>query len=162
MIIYCRNVYVDLHKIITKLNETQIIWNKCSRKVFVEGKTLEIGIYSARLKYNDGTFSIQNVLKRFNVISGVCFEQRSVNRNLKSVNTSKWKSSDEGKKSRKTIGKIKKSFPDKEKEIEDNESNVSGGFWSFQFLFLVIIIYISILHIFEFTFLHFLLNFETL
>lgn len=90
------------------------------------------------------------------------FEQRSVNRNLKSVNTSKWKSSDEGKKSRKTIGKIKKSFPDKEKEIEDNESYVSGGFWSFQFLFLVIIIYISILHIFEFTFLHFLLNFETL
>ena len=89
MIIYCRNVYVDLHKIITKLNETQIIWNKCSRKVFVEGKTLEIGIYSARLKYNGGTFSIQNVLKRFNVISGVCFEQRSVNRNLKSVNTSK-------------------------------------------------------------------------
>ena len=36
---------------------------------------LETGVYSALLEYNDGAFGIQNVLKWFNVVSGVCFGQ---------------------------------------------------------------------------------------
>lgn len=91
-------------------------------------KKLEIGVYSAILEYNDRAFGIPNVLKRFNVVSGVCFGQRSVKKNLKSENASKRKSSDEGKNCRKTIRKIKKDFRDKEKEIEVNGSYVSGGF----------------------------------
>ena len=45
-----------------------------------------------------------------------------VKKTLKSVNTSKRKSSDEGKKCTKTIRNIKKGFLDKEKEIEVDES----------------------------------------
>ena len=52
----------------------------------------------------------------------------SVKRNLKSLNAYKRKSSDGGKKRRKTIRKIKKGFVDKEREAEVNESYVSGGF----------------------------------
>ena len=52
----------------------------------------------------------------------------SVKRNWKNVNASKRKSSDGGKKRRKTIRKIKKGFLDKERETEVNESYISGGF----------------------------------
>ena len=89
---------------------------------------LEIGVYSAIFEYNDGAFGIRNVLKRFNVVSGVCFGQGSVKGNLKSVNVSERKSSDERKKCRTTIRKIRKGFLDKEKEVEVNELYVSDGF----------------------------------
>ena len=119
-----------LHGSTQNVNEAlnKIIWNKCPKQVFVERKMLKIGVYFAILEYNDGAFGIQNVLKRFNVVSGVCLGQGSLKINLKSVNTSKRKSSDEGKRRRKTIRKIKKGFLDKDKEIEVNESYVSGGF----------------------------------
>lgn len=71
---------------------------------------------------------LKKVLKRFNIVSEVCFGQGFVKKTLKSVNASKRKSSDEGKNCRKTIRKIKKDFRDKEKEIEVNGSYVSGGF----------------------------------
>ena len=69
---------------------------------------IDIGVDSAILEYNDDTFGIRNVLKRLNVVSGVCFAQGSVKRNLKSVKTSNTNLSDEEKKHRKTIRKIKK------------------------------------------------------
>ena len=64
-----------LHGSKKSVNEAlnQIIWNKCPKQVFVERKMLEIGVYSAILEYNNGVFGIQNVLKWFNVASGVCF-----------------------------------------------------------------------------------------
>ena len=109
-----------LHGQTQNANESinQIIWAKCQKNVFVEKPTLEIGVYSAVLQFNDGALGVENVFNHFGLGEGRCFVAGSMQKDRKSVCDAEIKSSDAGKKQRKRIRKIKKGFVDNEKENE--------------------------------------------
>ena len=118
-----------LHGETQNVNEglNQIIWLKCPKAIYVERPTLEIGVYSAVLQYNEGAQGFIPVLKHFEFSSGLYFNQGVLHRNNVSIRTSQQKDSDTGKKRRKALRRRKKGFIDKEKESETIEPYVSGG-----------------------------------
>ena len=119
-----------LHGQTQNANESinQIIWTKCPKNVFVEKQTLEIGVYSAVIQFNDGAIGVEKVFNHFGLGEGRCFVAGSIKKDRKSVRDANIKSSDAGKKQRKRIRKIKKGFADNEKETEKVETYVCGGF----------------------------------
>ena len=60
---YFQSVYKVKHN--TALNA--LIWSKVPKSTFVGKRTIEIGTYSAIIKYNDGCQGIMNVLEQFGI-----------------------------------------------------------------------------------------------
>ena len=118
-----------LHGATQNVNESlnQIIWLKCPKAIYVERPTLEIGVYSAVLQYNEGPQALIHVLNHFEFSSGLYFNQGVSHRNNVSIRLSQQKDSTAGKKQRKALRHRKKGFMDKEKETEIVEPYVSGG-----------------------------------
>ena len=54
-----------LHGRTQNVNEAlnQLIWKKCPKDVFVERFTLEVGVFSAVINFNNGATGIIDVLK---------------------------------------------------------------------------------------------------
>ena len=106
----------------------QIIWSKVPKAIFVGKQVLEMGINSAIIEYNGGSFGIHKVLNYVGVETGLCTHLGSIARNKRRIMQSARKCSVKGIKRRKTLRSIKKGYMDKEKELEKEESYVAGGF----------------------------------
>ena len=105
-----------------------MIWNKCPKNIFVGRKTLEIGVFSAILQFNDRIFGVAEVLKYFGIHGGVSFTSLSLRLNQISVRHLDIKSSEKGLKRRKVIRTVKKGIVDKEVLNEPQEAYIAGGY----------------------------------
>ena len=90
-------------------------------------RTLEMGVNSAILNFNDGSKGLLYVLNYFDLSEAVMIN-KGVKRDTSRVKQSIRKSSERDKKRRKTLRSMKKGYLDKEKEKEKSESYVLGGF----------------------------------
>lgn len=117
-----------LHGKTQNVNEAlnQIIWKRCPKSIFVERFTLEIGVASAVISFNDGTTGMQEVLKNLGLEPGCNFEEFCYNADRKRQNIANLQSSNKTKLRRKKLRAIKKGFLDKEAEEKDSYS--AGNF----------------------------------
>ena len=95
--------------------------------MFVNRPTLEMGVNSAILQFNDGQFGIANVLSQFGIENGVYFSSLTTKANYSSVQNAISKVSDKVKTQRKRLKAIKKGLLDVEIEKEGGKSYVRGG-----------------------------------
>ena len=105
-----------------------MIWTKCPKAIFVERPLLEMSVNSAILEYNEGSTGVFKEFDIFNISPGICSVRLSRKRGRISVVGMVRKSSEEGKKRRKHIRKVKKCIVDNEKDNEKSKSYVAGGF----------------------------------
>jgi hypothetical protein len=103
-----------------------IIWKRCPKNIFVSRDTIQIGVNSAILEFNDGPMGVMSVLEDFG-LSGQAACTHADIQSTKSKKRAARKSSDRVKKRRRALRTIKKGFSDKEKEKE-KPSYVAGGF----------------------------------
>ena len=106
----------------------QFIWNKIPKNVFVSRRVLQMGVNSAIIEFNDGNAEIEKVLNLLGINFGRETNNGTMKRNSKRIDHSRRKSSELGKQRRKKLRTIKKGFADKEKELEEVECYVPGGF----------------------------------
>ena len=104
-----------------------IIWTRCPKNIFVGRRTLEMGVNSAILNFNDGSKGLSDVLNYFD-LSGAVTINKGVKRDTAQLKQAIRKSSEQGKKRRKTLRSMKKGYLDRQKEKEKLESYVPGGF----------------------------------
>ena len=83
-----------------------------------------MGIYSAIIAYNDGAKGVLDVLKMFG-LSGFVSEAAASSENKIRIKRMKRKSSEKGKKRRKTLRTIKKGYLDDE---QAKDSYIAGGY----------------------------------
>ena len=109
-----------LHGKTQNVNESLngIIWTRCPKRVYVTRKTLEIGVYSAVLEFNDGKRGIEKAM----IIAGLnigtfqsALSEKVVRRHKRTIQQ---KSSEKGKRRRKDLRAIKKKWTDKNEEQE--------------------------------------------
>ena len=104
-----------------------IIWTRCPKNVFVNRSTLEIGVNSAIIHFNNGSIGVTEVFNHFG-LSGDVTVKKSQERNKDRINRMNKKSTNKIKKRRKRLRTIKKGFSDREEETEVTESYVPGRF----------------------------------
>jgi len=88
----------------------QVIWKRCPKDVFVNRSTLEIGVNSAVLQFNDGPIAITSVFKEVGITGSVTANKATVQQ-------------DQHK--RKCEKKIKRDRQKEEKTIERNKERLS-------------------------------------
>ena len=104
-----------------------IIWTRCPKNIFVGRRTLEMGVNSAILNFNDGSKGLLDVLDYVD-LSGTVTINKGIKRDTARVKQAIRKSSERGKKRRKTFRSTKKAYLDKLKEKEKTGSYAPGGF----------------------------------
>ena len=112
-----------LHGQTQNVNEAfnQILWNKCPKNIYVGKDTLELGVSSAVLQFNDGASGFSTVLSLLGIPEG------SQTQKVKKLILKKYKKrrdlkrDEEVKTRRKKLRSIRKGFLDKEKEEEGSE-----------------------------------------
>ena len=117
-----------LHGRTQNANESlnSLIWKRCPKSVFVSKSTIEIGVNSAVVEFNEGPSGVMSVFEEFGLnghITSVKVKSQSVDSEKRSAR----KSSEGVKKRRKALRSIKKGYSDKVKETE-KPSYVPGGF----------------------------------
>ena len=119
-----------LHGATQNSNEAvnNIIWNKCPKNVYVGRPVLELGVSSAILEFNEGSFGVNSVFQQYGITNGYCFNLLSERRDRVRTAICDKKVTVVGKSRRKKIRAIKKGLVDKEKELEPKETYVAGGF----------------------------------
>ena len=105
----------------------QIIWKKVPKDVFVGRTTLEIGVYSAIISYNDGFQGLKDVMKRCNLVPGHYAEIFFNKSDKVRVKLSTKKSSKPSKLRRQRLHLKRKGHQDKNLEKE-GEIYAKGGF----------------------------------
>jgi len=110
-----------LHGKTQNVNESLngIIWSCCPKRVYVNRKTLEIGVHSAILEFNEGKSGIERVMELAGVVIGELqsFQNENV---LRRHNVSRRrKSSTPVKTRRKSLRALRKNWSDKNKEQEE-------------------------------------------
>ena len=103
-----------------------IIWKRCPKTVFVSKNTLETGVNSAIIEFNEGPSGIILVLREFGLL-GFTTSTKSVIQTIKYEKRSATTCSNVVKKRRKVLRSIKKGYSDQEKE-KKKPSYVAGGF----------------------------------
>ena len=93
-----------------------IVWKKCPKNIYVSRTILELGVYSAILEFNEGSFGVDLVFKQYGILCSQPFLKLSYRRDSSRVKTLDKKSTDVAKQRRKTIRTIKKGLID----IEDS------------------------------------------
>eukprot|EP00794_Sanderia_malayensis_P014632 gene14632-16150_t len=101
----------------------QIVWKKCP-KAYVGRNTLEMGVCSAVLSFNDGPTGINRVFKLLRFSENVQFEKMAA----KKTKVQKAKRTERFKARRKKLRALHKGYVDKEKEVEGKDSYASGFF----------------------------------
>ena len=81
-----------------------------------------MGAHTAVLQYNDGVLAMSNVLDHFSLSCGYVTRYISIYDDRKSVENSRRKSSDTGKKRRRKLRSKFKDILDREKEAEPQET----------------------------------------
>ena len=123
--VYYQNVSMGVCKI--QMSHYSVIWVKWPQNVFVEKQTLEIGVYSAVIEFNEGCQVIHKVLKYIGLDTGSQLTTKSMQWDSVHINKMVKKCSEKGKKRRKTLRGVEKGYLDKEKELEPKESYIAGG-----------------------------------
>ena len=101
-----------------------VIWKKFPKDVYVGRTTLEMGIDSAVINFNDGASSILNVMKEYGLQDGHYASTFCGKKDEGRIKECFRKQSEKGKASRKRHRAIRKGFGDKDKE---NEGLVYGA-----------------------------------
>ena len=104
-----------------------IIRQKCPKNNFVQKSTLECGVNSAVIQFNEGPCGIHDVLKYLGIEPGCIMTRSSIKRTIKRVRNIDVKSSSTRKKRRKKLRSIMKGYIDQEKEEEGGPSYMCGG-----------------------------------
>ena len=105
-----------------------IIWHKCPKGEFVERDLLECAVNSVILQFNEGPNAVFDILKHFGFTPGVVTTESSNKRTHRRIQNIARKMSQKGKKRRKQLRSIKKGYADREKQQEEGESYIPGGF----------------------------------
>jgi len=118
-----------LHGKTQNVNESfnGIVWTRCPKRVYVNRKTLEIGISSAIIEFNEGKTGIEAVLKGAKLSVGKLQSVQNQNALKRHSSSRLRKSSSPGKQRLKTLRAIKKNWADKNKEKEGKVYE-AGGF----------------------------------
>lgn len=94
----------------------KLIWDRCSKELFVGSKTIEDTAYRAVVQFNDGKISILKHFEHIDIAPGRFTSHGVVEANVKNICWSEWKSTEKEKKRRKHIQEVKKGFQDKKEE----------------------------------------------
>ena len=110
-----------IHGRTQNVNESlnQLIWKRCPKDVYVERFTLEIGVASAVISFNDGLCGIGMVLKALNIEPGAQLATFCGEIDQRRTLMSDRKCTQEALHRRKQLRAIKKGFMDKENENEE-------------------------------------------
>ena len=104
-----------------------IVWTRCPKRVYVNRKTLEIGVYSAILEFNEGKSGIERVMELVGLEIGSQQATQNLNAQKRHLRTTSRKSAEPAKKRRTTLRAERKNWSDKNKEKEGNVYE-AGGF----------------------------------
>lgn len=99
----------------------KVIWTKCPKTTFVELSTLEMGVHSAVIQYNDGLSAVKDLLDQFSIPFGTVTRKISNVDDQISIKNSNRKSSEVGKKQRKSCRRKNKYKLDNENGAEPEE-----------------------------------------
>ena len=103
-----------------------IIWVKCPQNVFVERQTLEIGVYSPVIEFNEGCQGIHKVIEYMGLETGSRLITKSRQRDSVRVKRKMVKKcSEKGKKEEKNSDRSQKGHVYKKKELEPKESYIA-------------------------------------
>ena len=105
----------------------QIIWKKVPKDVYVEGNTLDIGVSSAIISFNDGCIGLLDVMTRCGLDPGFYAKKSFRESDIARVKSSNKKSSDTVKSTRKRLHADRKGYQDKNIEKE-GETYAKGVF----------------------------------
>ena len=103
-----------------------VIWEKFPKNVFVERQTLEIGVYSEVIEFNERCQGSPKVIEYMGLHTDSRLITKSRQRDSVRVNKMVKKYRKKGKKRMKTLKGVKKGYVDKEKELEPKESYIAG------------------------------------
>lgn len=95
-----------------------VIWKRCPKDVYVGRSTIEMGVASAVISFNDGLSSVVKVYEELNVIPGDFTFEFCSKKDTSRVTVMERKSSVEVKKRRKHLRAVKKGFIDTTEEKE--------------------------------------------
>ena len=98
----------------------KLIWDRCSKEVFVGNQTIEDAAYCAVAQFNDGNVSIMKHFEKLGITSGRFTSSGVAVANVKRIYWSDKKSSDGAKKRRKHLRSVKKGYQDKNEQKEGN------------------------------------------
>jgi hypothetical protein len=98
----------------------KLIWDRCSKEVFVGNQTIEDAAYCAVAQFNDGNVSIMKHLDKLGTTPGRFTSSGVAVANVKRIYRSDKKSSDGAKKRRKHLRSVKKGFQDQNEQKERN------------------------------------------
>ena len=105
-----------------------VVWKRLPKDVFIGGKTLELGISSAVINFNDGATGFANrVMKDLCLVDGQFTSKFCEKAYIDRVKECDRKSSEMCKKARKRSRAVRKGFADKDAEKE-GDVYVPGGF----------------------------------
>jgi len=118
-----------LHGLTQNVNESfnGIVWTRCPKRVYINKKTLEIGVNSAILEFNEGKAGIERVMELTGMRIGCQQAKQNSNAQKRHLMTQHRKSSEPAKKRRKTLRAQRKNWTDNNKEKEGNVYE-AGGF----------------------------------
>jgi len=96
--------------------------------VYVKKDTLEMGVNSAILSFNEGTAGLKRVFEYLNMTRGVKTSSGSLKKDKRRLSNMKRKEKSPIKKRRVQLTGISKGWIDKEQELEAEKSYASGSF----------------------------------
>lgn len=95
-----------------------VIWRRCPKEVFVGRSTIEIGVCSAVISFNDGAAGILTLFDLLGIIYGKFTEQYCFQKDTDRIMLMNRKEAVANKKRRKHLRSVKKGFNDKVSEKE--------------------------------------------
>ena len=95
-----------------------VIWKRCPKDVFVGRGTLELGVSSAVISFNDGVTGILDIFKLINITPGVFTKEYCKQKDKERIFVMEQKSSDTVKHRRKQLRAQRKGFSDATEEKE--------------------------------------------
>ena len=107
-----------------------IVWTRCPKRVYVNRKTLEIGVYSAILEFNEGKSGIERVMELVGLESGSQQATQNLYAQKQHLCTTSRKSVEPARKRRKTLRAERKNWSHKNKEKEGNIYEAGSFSWN--------------------------------
>ena len=105
-----------------------VIWKKVPKNVFVKRDTIEMGVCSAVVDFNEGMEGICKVAQHLGLKHGKFMVERSMALDAERISASENKLSEKVKKRRKKLRSLRKGYEDKETEVEGGDSYSAGSF----------------------------------
>ena len=99
-----------LHGLTQNVNESlnAVIWTRCPKPVFVGREVLLIGVCSAIIAFNDGTYGLKSVFENLKIFPGILFELGADERDSHRISVVNKQSSDNVKKGESNYGLLRR------------------------------------------------------